>query len=114
LLGTYRDLWASPVTELNPALRFLSPQQRIELGLADAERLQLRDGDKVRVSANGANVEATVAIRERLGEGSCFLVEGTAEDNANALLNGGPRSVTVEPVPNPAAPGREAEEAAGQ
>ena len=27
LLGTYRDLWAGPITELNPALRFLKPGQ---------------------------------------------------------------------------------------
>ena len=40
-LGTYRDLWAGPVTELNPPLKFLSPQQRLELSPADAERLGL-------------------------------------------------------------------------
>ena len=38
-LGTYRDLWAGPITELNPPLKFLQPQQRVELSLADAERL---------------------------------------------------------------------------
>jgi NADH-quinone oxidoreductase subunit G len=96
LLGTYRDLWATPVTELNPALRFLAPRQRVELASADAERLGVTDGDAVAVSANGTSVEATVAIRERVGEGACFLVEGTAENNANALLNNGQRAVNVE------------------
>ena len=28
-------------------------------------------------------------------EGVCFLIEGTAEGNANALLNGGPVSVQI-------------------
>src|SRR5262249_18686424 len=29
LLGTYRDLWAGPITELNPPLKFLTPRQRL-------------------------------------------------------------------------------------
>jgi NADH-quinone oxidoreductase subunit G len=94
-LGTYRDLWASPVTELNPALHFLAPRQRLELALGDAERLGVEDGDAVIVSANGASITANVAIRERLAEGACFLIEGTPEDNANALLNGAPGAAQV-------------------
>jgi NADH-quinone oxidoreductase subunit G len=94
-LGTYRDLWAGPITELNPPLRFLMPQQRLELSPADAERLGLKTGDPVKVGQNGSAVEAEVQIRERVSEGVCFLAEGTAEGNANALLNGGPVSVQV-------------------
>ncbi len=94
-LGTYRDLWAGPITELNPPLKFLTPQQRLEISLADAERLDLNNGDAVKVAQNGASVEATVAIRERVQEGVCFLAEGTAQGNANALLNGGPVSVQI-------------------
>ncbi len=93
-LGTYRDLWAGPITELNPPLRFLEPAQRVELAPADAERLGLKSGDQVKVAQNGASVQARVAIKERMQEGACFLIEGTADGNANALLNGGP--VTVE------------------
>jgi NADH-quinone oxidoreductase subunit G len=98
LLGTYRDLWATPVTELNPPLRFLEPQQRVELAPADAERLGLSDGDEVSVSQNETSVGARVAIRERMGEGACFLIEGTAADNANTLLNGGPVAVEITKV----------------
>ncbi len=60
-LGTYRDLWAGPITELNPPLRFLAPQQRVELSVADAERLGLNSGDEVRVSQNGTSLLARVA-----------------------------------------------------
>jgi len=95
-LGTYRDLWAGPITELNPPLKFLQPRQRVELSLADAERLKLSSGDEVSVSQNGTSVRAQVAVRERVEQGVCFLVEGTAEDNANGLLNGSPVSVTIE------------------
>jgi NADH-quinone oxidoreductase subunit G len=95
-LSTYRDLWAGPITELNPPLRFLAPQQRVELSIPDADRLSLESGDEVKVSQNGTSLRARVAIRERVQEGVCFLLEGTAESNANALLNGSPVSVTIE------------------
>jgi NADH-quinone oxidoreductase subunit G len=94
-LGTYRDLWAGPITELNPPLKFLQPTQRLEISLPDAERLGLRSGEKVLVSQNGSTVEAEVQIRERVPEGVCFLAEGVAEGNANALLNGGPVRVEI-------------------
>jgi NADH-quinone oxidoreductase subunit G len=94
-LGTYRNLWAGPITELNPPLRFLEPQQRVEISVADAERLGLSNGDPVNVAQNGASISARVAIRERIAEGVCFLIEGTAESNANALLNGSPVAVEI-------------------
>ncbi|MCW2988389.1 MAG: NADH-quinone oxidoreductase, chain, partial [Solirubrobacterales bacterium] len=94
-LGTYRDLWAGSITELNPPLKFLEPQQRAELSPADADRLGLKHGDEVEVAGNGAVVLAKVAIRERQQEGVVFLIEGTAADNANGLLNGGPVEVEI-------------------
>ncbi len=96
VLGTYRDLWAGPITELNPPLKFLQPRQRVELSLADAEQLGLKGGDEVSVSQNGTTVRAQVAVRERVEQGVCFLIEGTAEGNANGLLNGSPVAVTIE------------------
>ena len=98
VLGTYRDLWAGPITELNPPLKFLQPQQRVELSLADAEALGLSGGDEVKVGQNGSSVLARVQIRERIEQGVCFLIEGTSEANANGLLNGSPVSVTIEKV----------------
>ncbi len=95
LLGTYRDLWATEVTERNPAIRFLMPKQKLELSAADAEQLELANGDQVTVSANGHRVEATVAIRERIQEGAAFLIEGTTDQNANVLANGVPRRIEV-------------------
>jgi predicted molibdopterin-dependent oxidoreductase YjgC len=94
-------LWAGPITELNPPLRFLAPQQRVELSIPDADRLGLKSGDEVKVAQNGTSIRARVAIRERVSEGTCFLLEGTAEANANALLNGSPVSVTIEKTAAP-------------
>ena len=97
VLGTYRDLWTGPITELNPPLRFLAPQQRVEMSVADAERLGLRVGDKVTVAQNGSSVVAAVDVKERTQAGTVFLIEGTKDGNANALLNGGgPVEVSIE------------------
>ena len=104
-LGTYRDLWAGPITELNPPLKFLQPEQKVELAPADAERMGLKSGDAVEVSQNGSTVQARVAIKERVQEGVCFLAEGVAEANANQLLNGGPVEVEIVKLPAAMAPG---------
>ncbi|HXV53638.1 MAG TPA: NADH-quinone oxidoreductase subunit NuoG [Solirubrobacterales bacterium] len=93
-LGTYRDLWAGEVTDRNVALRFLAPEQRVELAPADAERLGLGDGDEVEVRSNGTGVRARVQLRERLRPGAAYLIEGTATDNANVFSR--VRSVEIE------------------
>ena len=95
-LGTYRDLWAGPITELNPPLKFLKPTQRLEVSPEDAARLSLAFGDQVRVSQGKRSIEATVAIKERVPEGVCFLAEGVALGNANSLLNGHQLRVEIE------------------
>jgi NADH-quinone oxidoreductase subunit G len=95
-LGTCRDLWAGPITELNPPLKFLKPSQRLEVSPEDAQRLALAIGDKVRVTQGDKSVEATVAIKERVPEGVCFLAEGVAVGNANGLLNGHQVRVEIE------------------
>jgi NADH-quinone oxidoreductase subunit G len=97
-LGTYKDLWAGPITELNPPLKFLTPHQRIEISPSDAQRLDLKNGEAVRVSQNGNAVEAAVLIKERIAPGTVFLAEGVTGANANALLNGGPVQVKIEKV----------------
>jgi anaerobic selenocysteine-containing dehydrogenase len=73
---------------MNPALRFLAPSQALELSPTDADRLGLSRGDEVDVRSNGISVRAKAAIRERVKPGTGFLIEGTAEQNANALTPG--------------------------
>ena len=99
-LGTYRDLWAGEVTDRNAALRFLAPQQTLELAPSDAEELGIENGDQVEVRSNGTSVRAHVALRERIRPGAVFLIEGTAEENANALTGAG--VVEVRKVEEPA------------
>ena len=47
------------------------------------------------------SVRAQLDIKERVADGVCFLIEGTAEGNANSLLNGGPVFVTIEKAGSP-------------
>ncbi len=99
LLGTYRDLWADPAVESSPALRFLAPAQRLEISGPDATRLGLKTGDEVSVSSGERSVNARVAVRAALPEGTCFLIEGTPADNANVLSSGAGGPVAVEVGP---------------
>jgi NADH-quinone oxidoreductase subunit G len=89
VLGTYRDLWANSTTDLSPALNYLIPAQRLEVSVADAERLGLNKGDEVAVRSGENEVTAFVAIREALPEGTCFLMEGTQQGNANVFQDNG-------------------------
>ena len=84
-VGTYRDLWASEATERNEALEFLSPKQTFEASPHDAERLGVANGDEVDVRSNGTTITARAAIRARVRPGSAFLIDGIAQENANAL-----------------------------
>ncbi|HEX4464328.1 MAG TPA: NADH-quinone oxidoreductase subunit NuoG [Solirubrobacterales bacterium] len=95
-LGTFRDLWAGPITELNPPLKFLKPSQRLEVSPEDAARLSLATGDQVRVTQGDKSLDATVLIKERTPEGVCFLAEGIDGGNANSLLNGHQVRVEIE------------------
>ena len=98
-LGTYRDLWAGPITELNPPLRFLAPQQRVELSARRrrAPRPEERRRGQGRPERHERRAPRST-IKERVAEGVCFLIEGIADGNANALLNGGPVRVEIEKV----------------
>ncbi len=87
-LGTFRSIWAATEVELSPALKFLRARQRAELCPADAERLGLAHGDRVTVGSDGARIEATVALRSAVPEGSVFLEAGIAEHSASELDGG--------------------------
>jgi len=94
-LGTGPSLWASVETDHAASLRFLAPRQEAQLSPEDAERLGVAPGDEVEVAVNGTGVRARAALRSNVPAGSVFLIEGTREDNANALTDGGPRTVEV-------------------
>jgi NADH-quinone oxidoreductase subunit G len=94
-LGTVPSLWSGRETQYAAVLRFLAPQQTLEISIEDAERLGVRSGDQVSVSVDGRSVHARARVHDPVPAGSVFLVEGTETDNATALMNGLPRTVEV-------------------
>jgi NADH-quinone oxidoreductase subunit G len=72
-LGTFRSIWNAPEVKVSPALKFLHPKLRVEMAPADAQRLELFQGDQVVVGSDGQTVDATVLVREATPEGSVFL-----------------------------------------
>jgi hypothetical protein len=97
-LAARPGLWASWVPEQAPSLRFLAAKQVVEVNPLDAERLGLTSGAEVEVSANGQAVRGTVRVRRGIVRGTVSMLLGTAEDNANALFDGVPVLVEIEPV----------------
>ena len=84
-LGSFKSIWASPEVAASPALKFLHPEQRVELSPADAERLGIRHGERVTVGSDGASVEAIAHLRNESPAGSAFLQSGIPVGAANAL-----------------------------
>jgi NADH-quinone oxidoreductase subunit G len=72
-LGTFRSIWNAPEVRVSPALRFLHPKLQLEISPADAQRLELFQGDRVVVGSDGHTVDATVTLRDSMPEGSVFL-----------------------------------------
>ena len=94
-LGTAPSLWTGRETRYAAVLRFLAPEQQLELSPADAKRLGVRSGDEVVVSVDGRSVRAVARVHDPVPPGSVFLLEGTERESATALMNGLPRSVEV-------------------
>ena len=85
VLGTFRSIWAGPEVEASPALRFLSPHQRVELSPLDAEQLEVFHGADVIVSDEHAQLRAKVVVRESAPAGTAFLEQDLDSDRANTL-----------------------------
>jgi anaerobic selenocysteine-containing dehydrogenase len=64
----------------------------------EAERLGVGDGDEVEVASNGHSVRASVRLRAGARRGCAYLLEATADESANVLMDGRPSLVEVRPV----------------
>jgi len=95
-LGSFRSIWASPEVEHAPALKFLARSATVELSPADAERLGVENGDRVRVGNDDRNVTATAALRGNAPAGTAFLDAGLPEGGASELSDGA--LVSIEPA----------------
>jgi len=95
-LGTFRSIWASPEVEHAPALKFLARRATVEISPADAERLGIENGDRVRVGNDDRSVTATAALRGNAPAGTVFLDAGLPHGGASELSDGA--LVSVEPA----------------
>ena len=84
-LGTFRSLWAAKEVDVSPILQFLIPQPTVELSPADADKLGVREGERVEVGTNGTRIEGTVKLRAAVPAGSVFVGEGVRGAPANLL-----------------------------
>lgn len=94
-LGSFRSIWAAPEVEASPALKFLARSATLELSPADAERLGIENGDRVRVGDTSSTVEARAAVRGNTPAGTVFLDAGLSGGGAAELTG---ETVTVEPT----------------
>ena len=59
----------------------------IEMNPADAERLQIKDGDQVSVSSRRGSIKVPVMVTDRIGQGVTFMPFHYKEAAANLLTN---------------------------
>jgi NADH-quinone oxidoreductase subunit G len=78
-LGARPSLWSGPATRHAPSLTFLAPEQTIELSPADAQRLGLHSGEAVRVGVDGTAIDATVAVRAAMPDGTALVIDGLGD-----------------------------------
>ena len=84
-ISTTRSIWSDYVAERNPSLEYQAVAQILSLNYRDAAARDLRDGDEVTISADGAAISARVEIKSRIPAGTAFLYEGIRENSANLL-----------------------------
>jgi len=89
-LSTGRIYWhwhTGTMTRRTSTLDREVPGGYVEIHPQDAEKLQLRDGEQVRVSSRRGQIEIAVKITEKVKEGSVFIPFHFRESAANVLTN---------------------------
>ena len=75
------------MTRKTDVLDALVPTGHVEVHPADAKKLGIADGDRVKVSSRRGSIETTALVIERVAKGSIFLPWHFAEAAANVLTN---------------------------
>jgi NADH-quinone oxidoreductase subunit G len=81
-LAAVPTLWTGPEVEYSPTLRFLSTRARAEISVEDAREAGVENGDDVRVTSNGAVIDAVAAVRSTVPAGSVFVTGANLPDGA--------------------------------
>ncbi|HUW20084.1 MAG TPA: formate dehydrogenase subunit alpha [Sedimentisphaerales bacterium] len=90
ILSTGRIYWhwhTGTMTRRTSTLDREVPAAYVEIHPKDAERLQLKNGEQVRVSSRRGHIEIHIMITEKVKEGSVFIPFHFREAAANVLTN---------------------------
>jgi len=95
LLGTGRKLAHYNITTRNSlALETYSPEEYAEINPEDAERLDIKQGEKVKVASRRGEIETKVEITDKVPAGMIWMTFHYKESPANILTNGAYDKVT--------------------
>ena len=84
--GRLLEHWhTGSMTRRSFALDAIQPKAMVFIGLADAERMGVVDGDYVRVTSRRGSIELAVSVSHRETPGSCFIPFHFREAAANLL-----------------------------
>ena len=90
MLTTGRILYhynACAMTDKTEGINEIAGSSFIEVNTRDAERLGIRDGDRVRVSSRRGSVESTARVSGKTGEGETWMPFHFQDGNSNWLTN---------------------------
>jgi len=75
------------MTRRVPGIKELVPEELMEVSPADAEKLQVRDGDMVRVSSRRGKIKVKVKVTDRSQKGNVFMTFHFPEALSNFLTS---------------------------
>jgi len=90
LLNTGRILYhynAASITGRAPGLMDISGEGFIEVHFRDAERLQIRNGERIRVSSRRGEITATARVGRKVSEGEVWMPFHFEDSPVNQLTN---------------------------
>ncbi|MBG7617787.1 MAG: formate dehydrogenase subunit alpha, partial [Chloroflexi bacterium] len=90
LLTTGRNLFhfhTGTMTRKVAGLNAFMERELVEMNPADAARLKLKDGEKVKVTSRRGQIEATISVTDVSDKGTVFMTFHFAESPTNHLTN---------------------------
>ncbi len=90
VLTTGRRLWhyhTGTQTRRSSGFNDICPEELVEINPADAEMMNIKDGDRVRVKSRRGSVVTRAWVTDRVPQGVCFMTFHFREACANVLTN---------------------------
>ncbi|OIP03996.1 MAG: formate dehydrogenase subunit alpha [Bacteroidetes bacterium CG2_30_32_10] len=75
------------MTRRSVVLNGIKPRAEVEISIEDAEKMKIKDGEKVRITTKRGSIEIHAQVTKRVSEGIIFIPFHFAEAAANILTN---------------------------